>query len=77
MSVSRDPLALGLTTAFNVENPGGEYSWEFVVCWGCAARSTNPDPIEDPKIDIFHLASKIYTRFQTWHRQKLCYHYLE
>ena len=31
----------------------------------------------DQKNVIFHLASKIHTRFQTWHRQKLCYHYLE
>ena len=31
--------------------------------------SPNPDPISDQKIVIFH------TRFQTWRRQKLCYHY--
>ena len=33
--------------------------------------SPNPDPISDQKIVIFH------NRFQTWRRQKLCYHCLD
>ena len=48
-------------------NPGGV----FLGILGGAHGSPNPDPISDQKIFIFH------TRLQIWHRQKLCYHYLD
>jgi len=36
--------------------------------------SPNPDPISDQKIVIFHTRFQT-SRFQTWRRQKLCYHF--
>ena len=46
-------------------NPGNSWS-------GCAARSSNPDPISDTKNVIFNTRA-----FSDLAWQKLCYHYLD
>ena len=49
--------------------------------WGVLPGSPNPDTISDQKKAIFHTRFQTWHlnayHFQTWHRQKLCHHYLD
>ena len=65
---------------FKLSRRWGEgYSWKFVgVCRPFLQILTL---FQTKKLSFSHpfspLASKTHTRFQTWRRKKLCYHYLD